>query len=279
MLRRDAAAARRRWRSTRSATPTARSAARGDGSRCRHCGSARDQRAGPRARDARRRERRAASAAGRRRRAAHRRRSARGTARDPAARRSSTGLGFAFPLLVRAPGFHTGEHFMLVERPGELAAAVAGFPGEDVLLDRVRRSARRRRPRAQVSRDVRRRPCSIRCTLAISRRLEGTLLHRRHGDRCGQSSRRRAFPCRPGGRARRRMPSAALRRDRAICSALDYAGIDFGIDRAGRVGRVRGQRDDDRAAARTGSDLGLPARADVAAHHRCGTDDAARARR
>ncbi len=42
--------------------------------------------------------------------------------------------GFAFPLLVRAPGFHTGAHFMLVERASDLAAAVAGFPGDEVLL-------------------------------------------------------------------------------------------------------------------------------------------------
>ena len=37
--------------------------------------------------------------------------------------------GFSFPLLVRAPGFHTGHHFVRVETPAELAAAVARFPG------------------------------------------------------------------------------------------------------------------------------------------------------
>lgn len=35
---------------------------------------------------------------------------------------------------MRAPGFHTGHHFVHVATPGELAAAVAGFPGDDVWL-------------------------------------------------------------------------------------------------------------------------------------------------
>lgn len=42
--------------------------------------------------------------------------------------------GFSFPILVRAPGFHTGQHFVRAETPAELAAAVADFPGDDVWL-------------------------------------------------------------------------------------------------------------------------------------------------
>jgi hypothetical protein len=42
--------------------------------------------------------------------------------------------GFAFPFLVRAPGFHTGRHFVRVENLSELSAAVAQFPGDDVCL-------------------------------------------------------------------------------------------------------------------------------------------------
>ena len=44
------------------------------------------------------------------------------------------GNGFSFPLLVRAPGFHTGRHFVRVETPERLAAAIAELPGEDVWL-------------------------------------------------------------------------------------------------------------------------------------------------
>jgi len=38
--------------------------------------------------------------------------------------------GFRFPLLARTPGFHMGQHFVRIESPVELAAAVAQLPGE-----------------------------------------------------------------------------------------------------------------------------------------------------
>ena len=38
-----------------------------------------------------------------------------------------------FPLLVRAAGFHTGRHFVRVERRADLDHAVAGLPGETLL--------------------------------------------------------------------------------------------------------------------------------------------------
>ncbi len=40
--------------------------------------------------------------------------------------------GFAFPLLLRAPGFHTGQHFLKVEAPESLAGAAAELPGESL---------------------------------------------------------------------------------------------------------------------------------------------------
>jgi glutathione synthase/RimK-type ligase-like ATP-grasp enzyme len=44
------------------------------------------------------------------------------------------GEGFRFPLLLRSPGFHGGEHFLKVEAPGGLAAAVAELPGRDLYV-------------------------------------------------------------------------------------------------------------------------------------------------
>jgi len=44
------------------------------------------------------------------------------------------GHGLTFPVLLRRPGFHTGEHFVLVDSPGGLAEAAAGLPGDDVLV-------------------------------------------------------------------------------------------------------------------------------------------------
>ena len=44
------------------------------------------------------------------------------------------GSGLAFPLLARAPGFHTGHHFVGAETPEQLATAVKDFPGDEVCL-------------------------------------------------------------------------------------------------------------------------------------------------
>lgn len=41
--------------------------------------------------------------------------------------------GLSFPLLLRRPGFHTGQHFVFVESAEVLAAAAAGLPGDDVI--------------------------------------------------------------------------------------------------------------------------------------------------
>ena len=38
-----------------------------------------------------------------------------------------------FPLLLRVPGFHTGRHFVRVERREDLAAAIDQLPGDEVL--------------------------------------------------------------------------------------------------------------------------------------------------
>lgn len=50
---------------------------------------------------------------------------------DPAA--TLTKAGFGFPLLLRAPGHHAGEHFERVEDADGVRAALNGLPGTDVL--------------------------------------------------------------------------------------------------------------------------------------------------
>lgn len=42
--------------------------------------------------------------------------------------------GLNFPLLLRRPGFHTGQYFEFVESPAVLAAALARLPGEDLMV-------------------------------------------------------------------------------------------------------------------------------------------------
>jgi glutathione synthase/RimK-type ligase-like ATP-grasp enzyme len=41
---------------------------------------------------------------------------------------------FTFPLLLRSPGYHTGRNFILVEETGQLSAAAASLPGDDLLV-------------------------------------------------------------------------------------------------------------------------------------------------
>lgn len=41
--------------------------------------------------------------------------------------------GFEYPVLLRAPGFHTGQHFARIESAADLAAAAECMPGENVL--------------------------------------------------------------------------------------------------------------------------------------------------
>ena len=43
-------------------------------------------------------------------------------------------LGFGFPLLLRAPGFHTGQHFLRVENLEALPAVVAELPGQELIV-------------------------------------------------------------------------------------------------------------------------------------------------
>ncbi len=51
----------------------------------------------------------------------------------PDAAERLAGAGFGWPLLLRAPGFHTGDHFMKIDEPTELGPAVATMPPGDVL--------------------------------------------------------------------------------------------------------------------------------------------------
>jgi glutathione synthase/RimK-type ligase-like ATP-grasp enzyme len=53
------------------------------------------------------------------------------TVRLPRARIADHGL--QYPLLLRSPGFHTGEHFEPVDAPEHLAAIAAKLPGEELL--------------------------------------------------------------------------------------------------------------------------------------------------
>ncbi len=140
--------------------------------------------------------------------------------------------GFAFPLLVRAPGFHTGQHFVRVASAGEIGAAIAGFPGDDALvieyIDLRGDDGRVRKYRVMMVGGT-----LYPMHVAVSREWK---VHYFSADMASDAANRaedERFLADPvsaiGAQA-----WAQLGRIREALG-LEYAGIDFGIDRAGRV--------------------------------------------
>jgi tetratricopeptide (TPR) repeat protein len=52
---------------------------------------------------------------------------------SPRAADALASLGFQFPLLLRSPGFHGGDHFLKIHSEPELPAAIAALPGQQLL--------------------------------------------------------------------------------------------------------------------------------------------------
>jgi len=140
--------------------------------------------------------------------------------------------GFAFPFLVRAPGFHTGQHFALVERAADLAKAIAEFPGDDVLLIEyvdVRAADGRVRKYRMMAIGGTLYPLHV----AVARHWK---VHYFSADMAGDAANRaedERFLSDPAA-ALGAPALAALARVRDAIG-LEYVGIDFALDRAGRV--------------------------------------------
>ena len=140
--------------------------------------------------------------------------------------------GFTFPLLVRAPGFHTGQHFVRVESRGDLAGALATFPPGDVLLMEfvdVRSPDERVRKYRMMAIDGVLYPLHVAVSPNwkvhyFSADMAGSTAHRAEDER---------FLTDPAG-AIGSDAMAALERVRAA-TGLDYMGIDFGIAADGRI--------------------------------------------
>jgi hypothetical protein len=140
--------------------------------------------------------------------------------------------GFSFPLLVRAPGFHTGQHFVRVQDRAALAAAVADFPGEEVWLieqiDARDEDGHYRKLRAMMI-DGRLYPLH----LAISRNW---MVHYFRADMAHSADNRgkdAAFLADMTGFIGER-GVAALERIAATLD-LDYGGIDFAVNSRGQI--------------------------------------------
>jgi glutathione synthase/RimK-type ligase-like ATP-grasp enzyme/Flp pilus assembly protein TadD len=140
--------------------------------------------------------------------------------------------GFAFPLLLRSPGYHTGRNFVLVETAADLTAAVAGLPGDELLaieyLDARGNDGNARKYRVMMIDGA-----IYPLHLAISRNWKVHYFTADMADQPGHRSEEARFL--------EDMPSvlgetamAALQRIRDALG-LDYAGVDFAIGADGRL--------------------------------------------
>jgi glutamate/tyrosine decarboxylase-like PLP-dependent enzyme/glutathione synthase/RimK-type ligase-like ATP-grasp enzyme len=139
---------------------------------------------------------------------------------------------FEFPLLLRAPGFHTGRHFVKVESPANLESSLAVIPGKQVTviqyLDAHASDGKSRKYRVMMI-DGQLYPLH----LAISSHWKIHYFTAEMSESAAHRAEDEAFL--------RNMPAvlgpkalSALRQIQSTLS-LDYAGIDFGLSPSGEL--------------------------------------------
>jgi hypothetical protein len=140
--------------------------------------------------------------------------------------------GFGWPLLLRVPGYHTGQHFLKVETAGDAAAALASLPGTAVIaiafLDTRGKDGSFRKYRV-ITIDGKIFPLH----LAVSRDWKVHYFSADMVDNPEHRAEDAAFLEDPRGVIGERA-YAALERIVATL-ALDYGGVDFSLDADGRV--------------------------------------------
>jgi|GEM_PF-18899 len=152
------------------------------------------------------------------------------TAADGAERLKSE--GFVFPLLLRTPGFHGGENFVRVESAAGLADAVAELPGETLTvieyLDARGADGKSRKYRVMMI-DGKLYPlhCAISSNWKIhyfSAEMSDSAEHRAEDGRFIENMAEVLGP-----------RAVAALEEIMKTLALDYGGIDFGLDAKGNV--------------------------------------------
>jgi glutathione synthase/RimK-type ligase-like ATP-grasp enzyme len=138
--------------------------------------------------------------------------------------------GFAFPLLLRSPGYHTGRNFVLVEKAADLATAVAALPGEELLaieyLDARAADGSARKYRVMMIGGE-----LFPLHLAISRNWKVHYFTSDMADHPDHRKEEMAFLENMGGV----LGDKAMAALHAICTrlSLDYGGIDFALNADG----------------------------------------------
>jgi glutathione synthase/RimK-type ligase-like ATP-grasp enzyme len=143
-----------------------------------------------------------------------------------------SGRGFTFPLLLRSPGHHAGDHFAMVETPEVLAEIATTLPGRELLaiefLDARGAGGDVRKYRAVA---VAGRLFPVH--LAIASEWKVHYFSADMGERADHQAEETAFlenmPAVVGERGMRALA--------AICESmgLDYAGVDFGLSAEGTI--------------------------------------------
>jgi glutathione synthase/RimK-type ligase-like ATP-grasp enzyme len=149
---------------------------------------------------------------------------------DAAATLARHGVGF--PLLLRAPGFHTGLHFLRVERSDELRAAVEKIPGPELIameyLDGRGSDGKTRKYRAMmIGGEIYPLHCAISSHWKIhyfTAEMTNSPEHRREDAAFLENMAGVVGP----------VAMQALVEIQAVLG-LDYAGIDFGLNAKGEL--------------------------------------------
>ncbi|HET7885268.1 MAG TPA: tetratricopeptide repeat protein [Bradyrhizobium sp.] len=138
--------------------------------------------------------------------------------------------GFTFPLLLRSPGYHTGRNFVLVETAANLSEAIAGLPGEELLaieyLDARGVDGNVRKYRVMMIGGK-----LFPLHLAISKNWKVHYFTSDMADQAGHRSEEMAFLEDMAGVLGEKA-FAALHTIAEVL-ALDYGGIDFGLNADG----------------------------------------------
>lgn len=140
--------------------------------------------------------------------------------------------GFTFPLLLRTPGFHGGEHFLRVEYPDDLSSVAAQLPGHELTiiqyLDARGSDGKTRKYRVMMI-DGKLYPLHV----AISSQWKIHYFSAEMADHLEHRAEDAEFLKNMNGVLGSRA-IAALEQIQATLG-LDYGGIDFGLNERGEV--------------------------------------------
>lgn len=148
----------------------------------------------------------------------------------PDAERQLSARGFAFPLLLRSLGFHTGRHFMRIDGAGDLSQAIAALPGRTIaaieFLPARGADGQFRKYRAMIIDGA-----VYPLHLAISRDWKVHYFTADMADRPDHRAEEAAFLADMGGAIGTRAVEALRRIQERL--GLDYMGVDFGVNARG----------------------------------------------